>query len=66
MNTREDALHGTYRCPVCGHRDAADVPAVGAARRILCSYCTSSLEVSARGRDAVDLSVQVAEAPVAG
>jgi hypothetical protein len=66
MSTKEVALHGTYRCPVCGHRDAVEVMAGGPARRITCSYCVSLLEVSARDRDAVNLSVQLAEAPVAG
>jgi DNA-directed RNA polymerase subunit RPC12/RpoP len=55
--------YGTYRCPVCGHRDAAELNANEAYRIIDCSYCDTSLEVSTRGPDSVRFSVQVAEAP---
>jgi transcription elongation factor Elf1 len=53
--------HGTYRCPVCGHRDAAVVEAEAGRGLIACSYCETLLEVTARGFDSVWFSVQVAE-----
>jgi DNA-directed RNA polymerase subunit RPC12/RpoP len=58
-----DQLYGTYRCPVCGHRDAAELGAREPARVIECTYCYTPLEVSARGPDSVRFSVQVAEEP---
>ena len=66
MSAKQDALHGTYRCPVCGHRDGVDVVAGAPAARVACSYCGSLLDVSARDRDAVNVNAQVAEVPVAG
>lgn len=66
MNTNSDLQYGTYRCPVCGHRDAAEIDAQEAHRVIECTYCDTPLEVSPRGRDSVRFSVQVAEAPARG
>jgi transcription elongation factor Elf1 len=51
---------GTYKCPVCGHRDAVDLEAGSETVIIVCSYCETPLEVSAKGPDSVRLSVQVA------
>jgi transcription elongation factor Elf1 len=59
------ALLGTYRCPVCGHRDTVEVAAETAAR-VTCSYCTSVLEVRARGTDNVSLTARLAGTPVHG
>lgn len=59
-------LHGTYRCPVCGHRDAAELNADEAGRIIECSYCYTPLELTSRGADSVRFSVQVAEEPARG
>jgi transcription elongation factor Elf1 len=59
--TERDQLYGTYRCPVCGHRDAIELSAEESSRVLDCSYCDTALEVSARGRDSVRLAVQVAE-----
>lgn len=61
--TERDQHYGTYRCPVCGHRDAVLLEADQATRTLECSYCETTLEVSARGPDSVRLSVQVAEGP---
>ena len=59
--TEADLQYGTYRCPVCGHRDSAEIESDQQHRIIECSYCDTALEVSPRGRDSVRFSVQVAE-----
>ena len=56
---------GTYRCPVCGHRDTAELAEGQDAVVIPCSYCNTSLEVSSRGADSLRFSVQVSEQPAA-
>lgn len=66
MERQQQLQYGTYRCPVCGHRDAAEIESQESHRVIECSYCDTPLEVSPRGRDSVRFSVQVAEAPVRG
>lgn len=58
-------IQGTYRCPVCGHRDVAELDATEV-RVIGCSYCATPLEVAARGIDSVRFSVQVSEQPMPG
>jgi hypothetical protein len=63
MATQGQTLYGTYRCPVCGHRDAAELEPEEPSRVLGCSYCDTPLEVSARGTDSVRFSVQVAESP---
>lgn len=55
--------YGTYRCPVCGHRDGVELNGDELSRVIVCSYCETPLEVSSRGLDSVRFSVQVAEEP---
>lgn len=60
----EHVRNGTYRCPVCGHRDTADLPAGQDSAVISCSYCNTPLEIASRGRDSLRFSVQVSEAPV--
>ena len=52
---------GTYRCPVCGHRDVAELAAGQETLVIPCSYCNTALEVSSRGADSLRFSVQVSE-----
>jgi LSD1 subclass zinc finger protein len=66
MAMPRDEIYGTYRCPVCGHRDAAELEAEEPLRVIDCSYCATPLEVSARGADSVRFSVTVAEEPARG
>jgi DNA-directed RNA polymerase subunit RPC12/RpoP len=62
---QSDELYGTYRCPVCGHRDGAVMQPDEEYRLIRCTYCDTSLEVWPRGLDSVRFSVQVAEEPAA-
>ena len=66
MTTQGECLYGTYRCPVCGHRDAAELEPREPSRVLVCSYCDTPLAVSARGPDSVRFSVQVAEEPTRG
>ncbi len=50
MNVGESQrLYGTYRCPVCGHRDGTELDSGGATRMLSCSYCQSVLEVHGLG-----------------
>lgn len=63
MATQGQTLYGTYRCPVCGHRDSAELEREEGSRVVGCTYCDTPLEVSARGPDSVRFSVQVAEGP---
>jgi transcription elongation factor Elf1 len=65
MARAEQGHSGTYRCPVCGHRDAADLPAGQDSMVIPCSYCNTPLEVSSRGPESLRFSVQVSEQPAA-
>ena len=66
MTTTDGALHGTYRCPVCGHRDSIEVIPDAPAKRTKCSYCGAALDVTARSAETVNLDVKVAEEPVPG
>jgi DNA-directed RNA polymerase subunit RPC12/RpoP len=66
MATRGEQLYGTYRCPVCGHRDAAELDPDQPSCLLQCSYCSTPLEITARGPDSVRFSVQVAEEPLHG
>lgn len=66
MATQGEQIYGTYRCPVCGHRDAAELEVDEETRVIACSYCSTPLEVMARGPDSVRFSVKVAEEPMHG
>lgn len=63
MTGQSELQYGTYRCPVCGHRDAAEIHIATPHHLVDCTYCDTPLEVSPRGRDSVRFSVQVAEAP---
>jgi hypothetical protein len=51
---------------VCGHRDATELDSEQPYRVVECSYCDTALEVSARGRESVRFSVQVAQEPARG
>jgi hypothetical protein len=64
MTSHAELQYGTYRCPVCGHRDAAEIELKTPHHVLDCTYCDTPLEVSPRGRDSVRFSVQVAESPV--
>ena len=66
MNMHAELQYGTYRCPVCGHRDAAEIQKNVAHQLVDCSYCETPLELSPRGHDSVRFSVQVAEVPLRG
>jgi len=44
------SFYGTYRCPVCGHRDGTELERAGTSRVVACPYCDTSLEVHGRGR----------------
>lgn len=63
MAHRSEHQYGTYRCPVCGHRDGAVLEREEGRGMIICSYCQTPLELSSRGRDSVRFTVQVAEEP---
>jgi len=65
MTSQGDQQYGTYRCPVCGHRDATEL-ASGGQRIVVCSYCETPLAVTARGPESVRFAVQVAEEPAHG
>lgn len=64
MVMQHEPQYGTYRCPVCGHRDATELESDQQYRVLECSYCDTPLEVSARGPESVRFSVQVAPEPV--
>ncbi len=59
------SIVGTYRCPVCGHRDAVELEVSREPAVIRCSYCETPLEVAPRGADSVRFAVQVAGEPTA-
>ena len=61
-----DYQYGTYRCPVCGHRDATELESERRSRVVECSYCDTPLEISTRGPESVRFAVQVAEQPARG
>ena len=65
MAESREGRSGTYRCPVCGHRDVAELAGDADSRVIPCSYCNTPLEVSSRGSDSIRFSVQVSEQPAA-
>lgn len=61
MAQSTEGRSGTYRCPVCGHRDTAELPPSQDTAVIRCSYCQTPLEVSSRGSGSLRFSVQVSE-----
>jgi len=63
MHDQTEAHFGTYRCPVCGHRDGAELLPDEEYRVIQCTYCETALEVWTRGSHSVRFTVQVAEEP---
>jgi transcription elongation factor Elf1 len=66
MAIRTGDVYGTFRCPVCGHRDATELDNSDASRVVECSYCQTSLEVYGRGPASARFSVQVASESVQG
>ncbi len=66
MATPQQSQFGTYRCPVCGHRDGAELAPGQGSGRIQCSYCASALEISAREPGAHGFLTQVAKVPAPG
>lgn len=65
MARAEQVRSGTYRCPVCGHRDTADLQPGQESMVLPCSYCNTPLEVASRGPESLRFSVQVSEQPAA-
>jgi DNA-directed RNA polymerase subunit RPC12/RpoP len=65
MSEANESRTGTYRCPVCGHRDSAELASGQDLALIRCSYCNTALEVRPRGADSIRLKVQVSEQPAA-
>jgi transcription elongation factor Elf1 len=61
MTDAGEARSGTYRCPVCGHRDTTELAPGKDSLVIPCSYCETLLEVTARGSDSIRFQAQVAE-----
>ncbi len=61
MSEAEEARNGTYKCPVCGHRDSMELAKDKESLLIPCSYCDTLLEVTARGPDSIRFQAQVAE-----
>ena len=65
MPENNEGQSGSYRCPVCGHRDVAELAPGQESMVIACSYCNTSLEIASRGADSLRFSVQVSEEPAA-
>lgn len=61
MADAEEMRTGTFRCPVCGHRDSIEMAVDKESLLIPCSYCDTLLEVTARGPDSIRFQAQVAE-----
>lgn len=61
MADRLDDRFGTYRCPVCGRREAAALEAGQPSTVIACHQCETPLIVRRRGVDSVRFSAQVSE-----
>jgi DNA-directed RNA polymerase subunit RPC12/RpoP len=66
MAMRNELQYGTYRCPVCGHRDSTELEGERRSRVVECTYCDTLLEVSTRGPESVRFAVQVAEQAARG
>jgi transcription elongation factor Elf1 len=62
----DDRLFGSYRCPVCGHRDGAELDSRQLARQVDCSYCGTSLELRAAHEAAHRFAASLAEARASG
>jgi transcription elongation factor Elf1 len=55
---RASAWH-SYRCPVCGHTDEANLEE-GPAGTVPCSHCATPLELQVRSPDQAAVTVKVA------
>ena len=62
MKKGEPESLGTYRCPVCGHGDTAELDTESAGRRFDCSYCGAALEVGEQDPGSVRLNVRLVDA----
>lgn len=59
---RTDAMmYGTFRCPVCGHREGTELESATGVRVVECEHCRTELEVQGRGRDSARFTAQVFE-----
>lgn len=63
---RDDRMFGSYRCPVCGHRDGAELDPRELARRVECSYCGTSLDLRATDETAHRFAARLSEASANG
>lgn len=63
MAEQSESRYGTYRCPVCGYRDAVSMQPDQRSVVIGCSHCATRLEVWHRGPESVRFAVQVAGEP---
>ena len=63
MAGEREMRFGTYRCPVCGHKDGTEIDVSQDAVVVPCSYCDTPLELSSRGIDSQRFSVVVAQQP---
>lgn len=61
MTESKETRNGTYRCPVCGHRDTTELARGKESLLIPCSHCETLLEVRARNPDSIRFQAQVAE-----
>ncbi len=63
MPEMDESRRGSYRCPVCGHRDLAELAEGEAVGVIRCSHCDTRLRAELRTDDTGRFTVQVAEKP---
>ena len=49
MAGEREMRFGTYRCPVCGHKDGTEIDVSLDAVVVPCSYCDTPLELSSSG-----------------
>ena len=61
MSEADETRSGTYKCPVCGHRDSIEMAEDKESLLTPCSYCDTLLEVTARGSDSIRFQAQVAK-----
>ena len=59
--SEEERRSGTYKCPVCGHRDSTEMAEDRESLLTPCSYCDTLLEVMARGPDSIRFEAKVAK-----
>lgn len=59
MAVVSEEQYGTFRCPVCGHRDGTRLDAPRGSRVVECTHCGTTLDVSGRGRESARFEAQV-------